>query len=133
MVLGRYLGPSIDVGPAMSAKILKANGAVVHRSTYRPLTLEEQSLPDEIKEREAFDQAILAKLGPKMDPSDPVLEDAETPHYDLYSDDSGESHSHATEAEDVTPEVADQYLNAEVLLPRNGKMLTGKVKQRKRD
>ena len=33
-VLGRYLGPSIDIGPAMTAKILKANGEVVYRSTY---------------------------------------------------------------------------------------------------
>ena len=26
LVLGRYLGPSIDVGPALAAKILKQNG-----------------------------------------------------------------------------------------------------------
>ena len=32
--LGRYLGVAINVGPAMTAKILKANGQVVHRSTY---------------------------------------------------------------------------------------------------
>ena len=31
--LGRYLGPSIDIGPAMTAKLLRANGQVVHRST----------------------------------------------------------------------------------------------------
>jgi hypothetical protein len=37
-VLGRYLGPAIDVGPALTAKILKANGEVVYRSTYRALT-----------------------------------------------------------------------------------------------
>ena len=30
LVLGRYLGPSIDVGPALTAKILKSNGEVVH-------------------------------------------------------------------------------------------------------
>jgi hypothetical protein len=30
LVLGFYLGPSIDVGPAMMAKILKANGVIVH-------------------------------------------------------------------------------------------------------
>ena len=40
--LGCYLGSSIDVGPAMTAKILTENGQVLHRSTYRPLT------PDEI-------------------------------------------------------------------------------------
>ena len=32
--LGCYLGPSIDVGPAMIAKILTVNGQVLHRSTY---------------------------------------------------------------------------------------------------
>ena len=37
-VLGRYLGPAINVGPALTAKILKANGEVVYRSTYRALT-----------------------------------------------------------------------------------------------
>ena len=37
-VLGRYLGPAIDVGPALTTKILKANGEVVYRSTYRALT-----------------------------------------------------------------------------------------------
>ncbi len=34
-MLGRYLGPAINVGPALTAKILKANGQVVYRLTYR--------------------------------------------------------------------------------------------------
>ncbi len=42
-VLGRYLGPAIDVGPALTAKILKANGEVVYRSTYCTLTDVEQA------------------------------------------------------------------------------------------
>jgi transposase len=42
MVLGRDLGPAIDIGPAMTRKILKANGQVVYRSTVRSLT------PDEV-------------------------------------------------------------------------------------
>ena len=33
IVIGRYLGPAIDVGPEMTAKIMKENGEVVHRST----------------------------------------------------------------------------------------------------
>ena len=32
-VLGRHPGPSFDIGPAMTAQILKGNGQVVHRST----------------------------------------------------------------------------------------------------
>ena len=47
LVLGRYLGPSIDVGPALTAKILKQNGEIVHRSTYRGLTPEELASPTE--------------------------------------------------------------------------------------
>ncbi len=37
-VLGCYFGPAIDVGPALTDKILKANGEVLYRSTYRALT-----------------------------------------------------------------------------------------------
>ena len=32
--LGRYLGSSIDVGLALTVKIIKENGMVLHRSTY---------------------------------------------------------------------------------------------------
>ena len=34
----QYLGPSIDVGPAMMAKMLKGNGQIMHRMTYQALT-----------------------------------------------------------------------------------------------
>jgi hypothetical protein len=33
MKLGRYIGPSVDIGPAMTAKVLKSNGQVIHTST----------------------------------------------------------------------------------------------------
>ena len=44
--LSLYLGPSIDVGLAMTTKIITENGQVLHRSTYRPLT------PDNIAKKE---------------------------------------------------------------------------------
>ena len=34
LVLGRYLGPSIDIGPAMAAKILRDTGNTITRSTF---------------------------------------------------------------------------------------------------
>jgi hypothetical protein len=46
LVLGRDLGPAIDIGPAMTRKILKENGKVVYRSTVRSL------LPDEIADED---------------------------------------------------------------------------------
>ncbi len=41
LVLRNYLGLSIDVGPAMTVKILIPTGKVVHRSTYKLLMPEE--------------------------------------------------------------------------------------------
>ena len=51
IVLGRYLGPAIDVGNAMTAKILKENGQIVCRSTLRHLTKEELDNPTHIEMR----------------------------------------------------------------------------------
>ena len=132
-VLGRYLGPSMDCGPAMTAQILKQNGQVEFRSTYRPLTPSELVSELEIKARAAFDAAIESKLGEAIKSSE-LPADAITPEFELYSDESGETHQHAPEADAATPDTgADHYLNAEVLLPRDGDMVSGKVTGRKRD
>ncbi len=47
LVLEKYLGQSIDVGPAMTAKILNPTGKVVNHSTCRPHTPEEFADPVE--------------------------------------------------------------------------------------
>ena len=63
--MGRYLGPSTDVGPALTAKILKQNGEVVHWSSYRGLTPEEIVNPVEQAAMKSFNESIEVKLGPK--------------------------------------------------------------------
>ena len=55
LVLGRYLGPSTDIGPAMTAKILKRNGQTVHRTTLRALTEDEDQDQAELAARKSFD------------------------------------------------------------------------------
>ena len=54
MVLGRDLGPAIDIGPAMTRKVLKSNGQVVYRSTVRSLTPDEMADESMKKKREEF-------------------------------------------------------------------------------
>ena len=132
-VLGRYLGPSIDVGPAMTGKFLLPNGEVMHRTTYRGLKPDEEASPLHIKEREAFDVQVHIKLGEKATPD--MFEDVHIPDYPLYEDDDGNHPKPVPDAEDeVTPEtVADAYLNAEVNLPIGGQMKSGQVKRRKLD
>ena len=61
--VGRWLGPAVDVGYALTYKILKSNGQVVPRSTIRHLTLDELTNPDHIAMTKAFDDNIIQKLG----------------------------------------------------------------------
>ena len=57
-VLGRWLGPALDIGPAMCAKILKSNGQVLYMSTYRPLTDAKLIDKSEKAVRDIFDKLI---------------------------------------------------------------------------
>ena len=108
LVLGRYLGPSIDVGPVLTAKILKDNGQIVHRSTYHGLTPEEIESPFEQAERKKFDEKIEIALDPKASLEDFQEIDAETPIYNSYEDDAGSGMPDPPPEElEPTPEAGD--------------------------
>ena len=47
--LGCWLSPAMDVGPAMTTKILKDNGQVAYVSTYHFLTTEEYHKNNEVQ------------------------------------------------------------------------------------
>ncbi len=64
--LGRYLGPAINVGPAMPAKILQQNGEVVYCSTYHPLTVEEWADPSVQQNMITFNKTAEKHLGNKL-------------------------------------------------------------------
>ena len=161
-VLGRFLGIAIDVGPAMTAKILKINGEVVCRSTYRGLTDAEVANQAHIKSREEFDEAIGHKFGADCTPEDfPDIALEDTPHYNKFDDvnidlrhqdkewlerwrkftgdepdemdDEDPWAIAGTDSEVPTPEFNDQYVGASILLPRGSTSARGKVKSRKRN
>ena len=133
-VLGRYLGPAIDVGSALTAKILKANGQVVCRSTYRSLTDKELVDENHCKERAEFDASVHERLGDVMTASDLFdgEEEQALPTFELYADNDGEQHQHAEDA-DVTPEVGDEYVGAQVTLPHGSEYSQGRVVRRTRN
>ena len=132
--LGRYLGPALGVGPAMTARILKKNGRVVHRSTYRHLNDIERESEQGKKERNEFDEELKEKLGHPLtvEHLKEIDEGLVTPTFELYSDEE-ETHHHTTDIDDVTPEYMDQYVGAEVTLPKGNSSVTGRVRGRKRD
>jgi hypothetical protein len=122
--LGRYLGAAIDIGPAMTRKILKKNGMVMYKSSVRSLTLDEIQSPTELKERHEFDNAIEKKFGPAMDRSDfqkdPDYADVVTPTFDSYEDDEVPP-SKMPDIDDIKSEsdvdTYDQYVGARVRVP----------------
>ena len=132
-VLGRWLGPSTDIGPALCAKILKENGRCVYRSSYRHLTEDEVNSPEERKKRESYDQMIYSRLVSSASTQD-FEEDYSTPEYELYQDDDGDGISHAKECNDEpTPITYDTYVGAEVVLPKGNDMVSGTVMLRVKD
>jgi hypothetical protein len=138
--LGRDLGATIDIGPAMMRKILKQNGNVTYRSSVRPLTQDEIQSPAEMKEREEFDIAVEKKFGPAMNKDDfqddPDYADFVTPTYDCYEDDEV-SPSKMLDIDDIKEDhdvdTYDQYVGARVRVPTGDEIRSGKVVWRKRE
>ena len=138
LVLGKYLGPSIDVGPAMTARIMKANGEVVDRSTLRRLTPEEESDPVPGEEKTAFLQRVHSRWGDKTKVGDLGADClnlvSEPDNFEAWEDhEAGPNSPDLKEEQDPTPEYGDVYLNAEVLFSLGGEMQRGIVRKRKRD
>ena len=126
--LARYLGPSVGIGSLLTGKLLKTNGNYYYTSSFRALTPDEIASPIEIQPRKDFVQKIEEVLGPKASAKDfdedLNLHHYETPIYAPYDDDDGGG---IDQMPDQAFKHYDQYINAEVLLPRGDKMVTGKV------
>jgi hypothetical protein len=132
LVLGRYLGPSTNIGPAMTAKILKKTGHVVHRSTFRALTDDELQDPTEIESRAEFDNDIDRIFGDVSLAEAFGVDFTAKDVQELYSDNSQDDNG-VPDRDDLPDNHYDQYVNAEVLLPKGDSIVAGKVKRQKLD
>jgi hypothetical protein len=117
LILGRYLGPATDVGSALTARILKSNGQTGCRSTLRHLTDKETHCPIHLETHRVFDETVASHLGPNATDQDFPAEDL-TPDFDHYDNDHDLYPDHGDL--EVTPEVGDNYLNAEISVLRGG-------------
>ena len=81
--------------------------------------------------RTAFDRGILDTVGPTAMTEDFPVEDttSEYDHYDSDILDLNPDHGNI----EVTPKYGDNYVGAEILLPRGGTMARGRMTNRKRD
>ena len=103
---------------------------------YQALTKKNQEW-DECKAEQSFLMELLhQRLGPHAMLGDLVELGAEdTPQYDPYADDSqnAETFHMLDEEPEVTPKWGDQYMNAEILLPKGDKMARDKMVHHKQD
>ena len=131
--VGRWLGPAVDVGFALTYKILKSNGQVVPLSTIRHLSLDELANPDHIAMTKSFDDNIIQNIGVLATEND-FDKDYLTPTYEYYDDEHQDIALDAPpEKLTPTPEIGDNYLNMELMMPRGGTLARGRVTDRKRD
>jgi hypothetical protein len=136
LTLGRYLGPAINIGLALTAKILKQNGQYVCCLNLRHLTPEETLCTVQIAARLHFDNMIVERIGPKSVPGDFPMEDL-TPEYEHYrghtiAEDTDNAYEEGLPDDNdldllPTPEAGDNYISAEILLPLGGILRRGKV------
>ena len=100
LTIGRYFGPSTDIWPTMTAKILKQNGHIVSRTTVHHLTDELLNSPTDKTSRVEFDKSIEAIMGDSVAPADfPIdvayelnefqeMDQLSTPTHELYKDEN---------------------------------------------
>ena len=101
--LGHYFGPSIDVGPAMTAKIFTENGQVLHRSTYQPLNPDELLDRDGSDAQEPFMARVYDRLGSCVLSRElEVLGLEDTPQYDPYEDETQNKQTIPQLAEEIS-------------------------------
>ena len=144
--LGRYCGPSFEIGEAMCSMILSDSAEFLHRTSVYPLSPEELE-SEAIKEKQrAFTDKLNEALKRKGKKSSPPSDDEEDPNpkYTGQVPTEPERYEPILPEAEVEPELADdltdteyktfdRYLSAKVLLPRGEQKVYGQVVGRKRD
>ena len=137
--LGRCLGPAVNKGNAMSQNVVTESGKIIPTQTLRSLTDSEVRSSTEIERRSKMDKFIRSRYGDstsvpdnwikrRRKPGDPEQNDDPNeananeelkPTSDFYEDEVSNNKSEMPDADNI-PDL-DQYLHAEVLLPKDGK------------
>jgi hypothetical protein len=134
--VGRWLGVAHRVGQALCYWILPISGIPIARSTVQSWSTEDLD-NDVMREKlKAYDEAIKAKL--KTEDIIPgVLDVNQLREWDIDGeeevDEKEDPEGEMPEADDWTADAFDQYINAEVMLPRGDTLQRAQVKSRKRN
>jgi hypothetical protein len=138
--LGHYLGPSVSSGDVMCSKVLTSKGTVRVHSSVFPLSVEDRNSEVVKTKIEQYESELAEKLRDRMAGIEPLLDEAEiieefdTPTYDVYHDEDGNKEHEMPEADDFDFDAFDKYISASVMLPdADGVLQHATVRKRKRD
>ena len=142
MLLGRWLGPSFDVGEAMTFAIFTGTAEIVHRSSVLPLSVEERRNEDIKHMKASFLDQVSRKLGERAKGIESDQNDVEfvrnkfnelVPYFEKYEDDDEEESDVTNMSEEENPVEFDKYVSAKVQMHRDEMLQRGFVRGRKRD
>ena len=130
--IGRWLGPSHRIGASMCFYVLVNNGEIISRSSVQHLTQVEM-MKDDIKARlEAFDNEVQGRL---RDDGFECRHEFENAFY-IDDEDDGlepEEPNDTPEIEGYTPEGYDEYIGAQIMVPRENGRIQGTIVKRARN
>ncbi|MEL6803326.1 MAG: hypothetical protein AAFO91_05990, partial [Bacteroidota bacterium] len=134
-VLGRWLGVSHRIGSGLCYWVLKSNGTIMARSTVQHVTADDAT-PDKGKEKiDEYDKSLTQRLddtnftiATDMDDEPTMVVD---PEMEFVTPDDFKV-QHAIDADEYTDEAYDEYLQADLILPKDNEMVKAKVTKRKR-
>ena len=130
--IGRWLGPSHRIGAAMCFYVLVHNGEVISRSTVQHVTKLEM-MKDDIKTRlETYDDEINGRL---RDDGFECRHEMENAFYIDDEEDNVEPEepNEIPEADQYTPEGYDEYIGAQLMVPRPDGRIQGTITKRAKD
>jgi hypothetical protein len=137
--LGKWLTVAMNHGGGDAYWILPESCHPIVVSTVWNLPDEDMLDPEKKTQREDFTQAVEKRLGNSIKADETEEFQAMFPDYgDLFEEADGspepfEPEAEMPETDEYTEEAYDQYLTAEVLLPRNGEEFMGTVRRRSKD
>ena len=127
--IGRWLGPSHRIGASMCFYVLVNNGEVISRSSVQHLTQIEM-MKDDIKVRlEEYDNEVQGRL---RDDGYECRHEYENAFY-IDDEDEGlepEEPNDIPEIDEYTPEGYDEYIGAQMIIPRPDGRIQGKIVKR---
>jgi hypothetical protein len=118
--LGKYLGPSHDIGQAMCSRLLTANGTEISRTSVVPLSISDKNSEVVKQKMKEFDAKLKESLGDRIQgtevPQDP---DENIEEFQPYEDDT-EQPLRIQEADEYDIDTHHKFIASKVMIPQGG-------------